>query len=74
MKAVASARNASGFTALELLAAVTIVGILASLVVPSYHVYIARSRVLDAAMQPKSNASPFALAGGTTPQVPAGSA
>lgn len=51
MKAVASSRNASGFTALELLAAVTIIGILASLVVPSYGVYVARSRVLDAAMQ-----------------------
>jgi type IV pilus assembly protein PilE len=51
VKALASPRNASGFSALELLAAVTIVGILASLVVPSYHVYVARSRVLDAAMQ-----------------------
>ncbi|MET0916849.1 MAG: type IV pilin protein [Burkholderiales bacterium] len=51
MRAVGSVRNASGFTALELLATVTIVGILASLVVPSYHVYVARSRVLDAAMQ-----------------------
>ena len=51
MREIGSARDARGFTALELLAAVTIVGILASLVVPSYHLYIARSRVLDAAMQ-----------------------
>ncbi len=38
-----------GFTVLELLAVVTIVGILASLALPDYSVYIARSRVLDAA-------------------------
>ena len=39
-------RVARGFTTLEVLTAVTIVGILASLVVPSYGVYVARSRVL----------------------------
>jgi type IV pilus assembly protein PilE len=43
--------GARGFTTLELLAAVTIVGILASLVVPSYAAYIKRSHVLDAAMR-----------------------
>ena len=41
--------GARGFTALEVLVAVTIVGVLASLVVPSYGTYMARSRVLDAA-------------------------
>jgi type IV pilus assembly protein PilE len=49
--AVATRRTAGGFTVLELLAAVTIVGILASLVVPNYGVYVMRSRVLDAAMR-----------------------
>ena len=44
-------RHGRGFTALELLAAVTIIGILASLVVPSYAAYLSRSRVLDAAMR-----------------------
>jgi len=43
--------GARGFTALEVLVAVTIVGVLASLVVPSYGTYMARSRVLDAAMR-----------------------
>jgi type IV pilus assembly protein PilE len=44
-------RQALGFTALELLAVVTIIGILASLVVPSYGAYLSRSRILDAAMR-----------------------
>ena len=44
-------RAAHGFTALELLAVVTIAGILASLAVPSYGIYIKRSHVLDAAMR-----------------------
>ena len=44
-------RHGHGFTALELLAVVTIIGILAALVVPSYGAYLSRSRVLDAAMR-----------------------
>ena len=58
MKTVASCphagplcRAAHGFTALEVLATVTIVGVLASLAVPSYSVHVARSRVLDAALR-----------------------
>ena len=44
-------RKARGFTALELLAVVTIIGILASLVVPSYGAYLSRSRIFDAALR-----------------------
>lgn len=51
MNAVPRPRAARGFTVVEILTVVTIVGILASLVVPSYGVYVARSRVLDAAMR-----------------------
>jgi len=51
MTTSACRRAAHGFTALELLAVVTIAGILASLVVPSYGVYVKRSLVLDAAMR-----------------------
>ncbi|MEP7276676.1 MAG: type IV pilin protein [Betaproteobacteria bacterium] len=50
-RCVASHRTERGFTVLEVIVVVTLVGILAALVVPSYAVHVARSRVLDATMR-----------------------
>jgi type IV pilus assembly protein PilE len=41
----------SGFTVIEILVAVTIVGVLACIAVPSYNVYLVRSRLVDAALR-----------------------
>jgi type IV pilus assembly protein PilE len=40
-------RRASGFTLLELMIVVVIVGILAAIALPSYSVYIMRSKIID---------------------------
>ena len=47
----APARRQHGFTLIEVLVALALVGVLAALAVPAYGTYAARSRVIDAVMR-----------------------
>lgn len=44
-------KSTTGFTLIELMIAVAIVGILAAVAIPSYNNYVARSRIADATSQ-----------------------
>jgi type IV pilus assembly protein PilA len=60
----------AGFTIIELMIAVAIIGILAALAIPAYQTYIARSRVSEGilfASDAKSNVAQYYLSTGNFP-------